>query len=154
MKKLASALAITSTLLLSGCMTVVQNSQPASLETNKTVTVIDDTRTRDGVRDSITAWLTKQGYQFEVVETPNYVLEYDQAIVYQANWAWDITTYMRYADISLYNKNNRIGNVRVDTVGCGGFGKFGNAAERISLSMDLLFNKIDSKQAEKLICKA
>jgi len=139
---------------LTGCVATITDHQRATLDPSKVVTILDDTRTRDGIRTAMTDWLTANGYTYEVVEERNYVLIYDQAITYEANWYWDVAMYMRFLKIHTFNQTIRTGSVMLDSVGCGAFGKFGSAADRTSIAMNMLVGTTDMVVLEKEYCKA
>jgi len=154
MKKLLLAIPVTAALLMmTGCTSVMTVLEPTEFEKNK-VTIIDDTRTRESARVVIEDWLTENGYVYDVVSDRKRQLKYEQSIYYKAHWGWDMALYMRTLDITAYSEQNRIGAVAIDTVGCGPFGKFGSAEDRIKITLDLLFMKITEKEAIKKICSS
>ena len=144
-------------LLLTGCANnavVELQKLDANAIGNKNILVIDDGRTKDSIRHVITSKLDEHGFKYKVVETSqsNSASSQEPKLIYSANWWWDVATYMRYLNVEIVDNGTVIALVKIDTVMCGGFDKFGSAQRRTELSLDLLLSDLSKEEANKLIC--
>ncbi len=153
MKKMILALPLAVS-LLTGCTKTLLEYDKASVPVGSKITLLDDTKTRDSARLVMEQWLTDNGYVFDIKEDTKVDYTDGYSMHYVANWGWDLATYMRFLSLKVNNAQQTEGVLKIDTVGCGGFGKFGSAEERIKISMDFLFGKLTEKEALKRICKA
>jgi len=145
---------ILSVILFTGCANTVVTLDTTELQTNKSISIYDDGRTRETARGVIEEWLTTNGYTFNVVGVANQEAKHSQVIHYSAYWRWDVISYMKHLNIDVYSDSVKTGEVFIDTKNCTSWARFGSAEERIKITMDLLFRKITAEQAETLICDA
>ncbi|WP_067099558.1 Sbal_3080 family lipoprotein [Marinomonas atlantica] len=155
LKKQIFALIVAS--FLGGCannaIVDLQKLQPSSIE-NKTIQVIDDGRTKDSIKNIIASKLDQYGFQYQVVDVTesNSDGTSNPKLSYSANWWWDLATYMRYLNVEIKDRNQTIALVKIDTVMCGGFDKFGSAQKRTEITLDLLLSDLSKEDANRLIC--
>ena len=63
-----------------------------------------------------------------------------------------MASYMRYLNIEIKDNSQTIALVKIDTVKCGGFDKFGSAQRRTEITLDLLLSDLSKEEANELIC--
>ncbi|WP_417760830.1 Sbal_3080 family lipoprotein [Shewanella sp.] len=149
---------VLTTLLLAGCANnAVIRLQKLDSTTiaNKNIQVLDDGRTRDSIRNIIGSKLDEYGFQYQVVDiskTNNQNADDGPKLTYSANWWWDMATYMRYLNVEIKDEGKTIALVKIDTVRCGGFDKFGSAQRRTEITLDLLLSDLTAEEANELIC--
>lgn len=145
------------TLLLSGCannaIIELQKLESNSIS-NKEILIIDDGKTKDSIKKTITSKLDSYGFKYQVVDiTQTNSNSMDKPkLTYSASWWWDMATYMRYLNIEIKDNNKTVALVKIDTVMCGGFDKFGSAQRRTEITLDLLLSDLSKDEANKLIC--
>lgn len=148
---------LTTTLLLSGCannaILELQKLDSKSIE-NKNIQVIDDGRTKDSIKHIIASKLNEYGFQYQIVDIAqtNSKDTHNPKLTYSASWWWDMASYMRYLNIEIKDNNQAIAFVKIDTVMCGGFDKFGSAQRRTEITLDLLLSDLSKEEANELIC--
>ncbi len=153
-KKLSALSAI---LLLSGCannaILELQKLDSKNIE-NRSIQIIDDGRTKDSIKHIIAGKLDEYGFQYQIVDVTqsNSNASNNPKLTYSANWWWDMASYMRYLNIEIKDNNQIIALVKIDTVKCGGFDKFGSARRRTEITLDLLLSELNKEEANKLIC--
>ncbi|MCE9678510.1 Sbal_3080 family lipoprotein [Shewanella sp. AS1] len=148
---------ILTALLLTGCannaIVELQKADSNSLK-NKTIEIIDDGRTKNSIKYVITSKLNDYGFQYQVVDisVANAKDTDNPKLTYSANWWWDVASYMRYLNIEIKDQDKTIALVKIDTVKCGGYDKFGSAQERTEISLELLLSDLSKEEANELIC--
>ncbi|ASM54859.1 MULTISPECIES: Sbal_3080 family lipoprotein [Pseudoalteromonas] len=149
--------AISTILLLSGCannaIVELQKLDSKSL-TNKNIQIIDDGKTKDSIKHIIAGKLDKYGFKYQIVDISqsNSNVTNNPKLTYSANWWWDMASYMRYLNIEIKDNSQTIALVKIDTVKCGGFDKFGSAQRRTEITLDLLLSDLSKEEANELIC--
>ena len=121
------------------------------LAQNPEILSIDDHETRDAFQDAVEQWLTTNGYTYIV--KPEYSKHDPEKIVieYEGYWAWDLTMYLRHAEIEAFYKGQSLSKIIYKIPNGLNLNKFGDAEERIGLMLDILFGKITAQEAtEKL----
>lgn len=148
---------ILSAFLLSGCANnaiVELTKLDSKMIDNKEILIIDDGETKDSIRLIITKKLDEYGFQYKVLDITNSNDKNNgkTKLTYSASWWWDMATYMRYLNITIKDNAQTVAQVKIDTVMCGGFDKFGSAQRRAEITLDLLLSDLTKEEANKLIC--
>ena len=140
MKKFLPALFI----ILTSC-TITQTVDKVKISTvakQSNICVINHPSTRDSFQTSLTRAIKRKGYKTEVV---NQVQDFNcpMYVTYVGKWSWDLTTYMSYADIKVFDgSNQQLGHAHYDATSkfLVGFSKFINADDKINELVDELFS--------------
>jgi len=156
MKPRLVGLVVTLSLIISGCsgngMSNVKQLDTNNFKHAKTqIVMIDDNKQRTSVKNILSDWMVENGYDVADYEVRIIQkLEDGQVLFkYNANWWWDVASYMRYANLELVDKNgNVLASVDFDSVQYGGMDKFGNSERRLTILMEVLMNDMDTKVAE------
>ncbi|MGO2162275.1 MAG: Sbal_3080 family lipoprotein [Vibrio toranzoniae] len=148
---------ILSILLMSGCANnaILELQQLDSTKIkNKSIQIIDDGRTKESIKHIIAGKLDEYGFQYEVVDISqsNSSTTDNPKLTYSANWWWDMASYMRFLNVEIKDNKQTVALVKIDTVKCGGFDKFGSAQRRTEITLDLLLNNLTKEEANELIC--
>jgi len=153
MKKLIVVLLL---VLLSGCATNQGITELAQAEvTDKTkVLILKDDATRESVLPVLEKWFVDNGYSSTVIDSLREADPDNYVISYRAWWSWDVATYMRRVEMAVNKEGETLGNLNFDALQYGGFGKFGDAEERLRILLDALFGKITREEANKLLGEA
>lgn len=156
MRKIVVGSIVALSLVLLGCsgngMSNVKQLDSNKFREAKTqIVMIDDGKQRTSVKNILSDWMTDNGYDVadygvRVIQK----LEDGQVLFkYNANWWWDVASYMRYANLALVDKNGSVlASVDFDSVQYGGMDKFGNAERRLAILMEVLMNEMDIRKAE------
>ena len=115
------------------------------------VVILRDAPTRVTVLPVLTKWFNDNGYSSIVIESLQESNPDQYLFSYRAWWGWDIATYMRRVEMRVKSKGETLGYLDFDALQYGGFGKFGNAENRLIILLDALFGKITHEQANKLL---
>ncbi|AQS40331.1 hypothetical protein Sps_05262 [Shewanella psychrophila] len=119
---------------------------------DKEIVMTNDSKQTENVRGIVTNWMVDNGYKVSKhTESPDAQLADNQVMFeFNANWWWDIATYMRYVNLDVTDsKGNKVAELDFDSVQYGGMDKFGNAEERLNLIMEVFFQKISVQDAER-----
>lgn len=133
-----------------GITDVSQVKEPQITE----VIILKDTATRESVLPVLEQWFYNNGYSSTVVSSLSEVGPEDYILSYRAWWSWDLATYMRKVEMSVKNKGETLGSIDFDALQYGGYGKFGNAEQRLNILLDALFEKITIEEANRLLGEA
>lgn len=63
-----------------------------------------------------------------------------------------MASYMRFLNVEIKDNKQTVALVKIDTVKCGGFDKFGSAQRRTEITLDLLLSNLTEEEANELIC--
>ncbi len=100
-------------------------------------------------------WFDDNGYSSTVISSLSDANPDDYILLYKAWWGgWDLATYMRKVEMSLKMKGETLGEINFDALQYGGFGKFGDAEQRLIILLDALFGKITPEEANRLLGEA
>ncbi len=132
---------LTIVVLLQGC-TVSQNVIPVPRADIAEITIIENPAVQSTFLDAVKAAVEEQGIKTQVGPPLAPPEDYPYAMTYTANWAWDITIYMVYAELSVFERDKVIGKAVYD---CrrGGYrmDKFINAESKVKELVGELFGK-------------
>lgn len=150
MKIINKAIATALIILISACTSNKGVTELTQLQTPvKKVTIVRDADTRASVLPVLEQWFYDNSIKYDVVNSHQETEKNSNILTYKAWWSWDIATYMRKADLQLSNEGIPLSIVKFDALQYGGFGKFGNAEERLKILMDVMFAKISEEEANK-----
>ncbi|WP_426357664.1 Sbal_3080 family lipoprotein [Pseudocolwellia sp. HL-MZ19] len=146
-------------LTLSGCsgngMSNVKQLKANDFKQAKTqIVMIEDDKQRKSVKNVLSDWMISNGYDVADYEVRVIEKLKDGQVLfkYNANWWWDVASYMRYANLELIDKNGSVlASVDFDSVKYGGMDKFGDAERRLKILMEVLMNEMDTVNAEKCL---
>ena len=145
------------TVAMTGCV-AVSNKGVTQLqqfkEDSKTVAILEDEPTRNGVLGVITKWFSDNGFNSSVIQSASEVKPDDYVFSYRAHFGWDLAIYMRTAALKVKSKGKTLGALNFDALQYGGFGKFGDTEKRLRILLDVLFGKITREEADKLLGEA
>ncbi|BAJ01767.1 Sbal_3080 family lipoprotein [Shewanella violacea] len=150
MKKIV--ILLTAFLALTGCSSNgISNLKQMDANFDKQIVMIDDSKQTASVRSIVTNWIKDHGYDVAdtTASTPVQLADNQVLFKFNANWWWDMATYMRYVNLEVTdNKGTSIAKLDFDSVQYGGIDKFGNAEERLNIIMEVFFKQISIKEAE------
>jgi hypothetical protein len=127
--------------LAAGC-SIHQDVKPISLAqlASKEICVRQNADVRPGFLDAYKGALESKGFSVKVLEPTAGVTACPLLSTYSANWRWDFTMYMAYAEMRVYRDGNEIGKAVYDsTVGGLNMNKFINADEKVRELVNQLF---------------
>ena len=127
--------------LLVGC-SIKQNVKPvtAAQLTSKDICVRENAAVRAGFLEAYRRALHDKGFTVRVLEPAAGVTACPLLTTYTANWRWDFTMYMAYAEMTVYRDGGEIGKAVYDTMSGGlNTNKFINADEKVRELVDQLF---------------
>ncbi|MGB7540397.1 MAG: Sbal_3080 family lipoprotein, partial [Burkholderiales bacterium] len=147
-------LALIMAIFLTGCTTVQQITK---LDAGKVsnVCIVEHKEVRETVLETIEEGLTRHGVKYRVIPG-SYVIkdnrwiptfqseqasDCDAVLFYVANWTWDITMYMHFANIWMTtpDRKMRLGNASYDARAS--LNKFINAHDKLIELVDGIFNE-------------
>jgi hypothetical protein len=113
------------------------------------VVILKDQPTRELVLPILVEWFAENNHDATVVESINEIKPNDYVLSYRAWWGWDLSTYMRKANMKVKLDNETLAKLRFSALEYGGFGKFGDTEKRLKILLDVLFGKITREEADK-----
>lgn len=124
--------------LLSACA-IHQNIDPVEDEMIKEICVVNNEAVRENFLTALTEAIEENGISTRVVQE----FEADSCpykVTYTANWSWDVTIYLVYANIRVWKGNQKIGESEYDSSEGGArLDKFVNAENKVHELVDGLF---------------
>ncbi len=127
--------------LLQGC-TISQNVKGVADKNIKQIKIIVNPAVRSQYLDAIQTSVENQGVTVEVIPATSLPKDSPYAMTYTANWAWDITMYLVYTEINVYENGQEIGKAVYDARrGGGNMGKFINAEKKVNELVTALFTQ-------------
>lgn len=125
--------------LLPACA-IHQIIEPVEHETIEDICVVKNEAVREEFLTALTEAIEKNGISTQVVQES----EADSCpykVTYTANWGWDFTIYLTYADIRVWQGDRKIGESEYDSSGGGmRLDKWVNAEKKIQELVDALFS--------------
>jgi hypothetical protein len=138
------------TLLGVGCGAPKFSGKPVALEVRSArpeVVLITNTKTKEGFKKAIEAWLQTHNYSYVVKSADSPHENEKLTIEYVGHWSWDLALYLSSARIQAFQGGLRVGDVRYEVPNTLDTDKFSNAEERIKLMLDVLFGKTTAAEA-------
>ncbi|RCU49602.1 hypothetical protein DU002_11850 [Corallincola holothuriorum] len=138
-------------LFVTGCATDkgVTYLEQVNVEPGAKIVILKDEPTRESVLPVLVKWFKDNGYDSTVVMAVSESTPDDYVFSYRAWWGWDIATYMKDVEMTVNKNGERLGALNFDALQYGGFGKFGDAEQRLQILLDVLFGKITVDQANE-----
>jgi len=125
--------------LLSAC-SITQTIDPVSQLGTNEVCIIENPPVREGFLVELQRNLRSKGADVRVIDPGASVAACPVVVTYLARWSWDLTIYMSYAEIVVYEDGARAGRALYDaTKGGGRLDKFVDAEPKIRELVDQLF---------------
>jgi hypothetical protein len=127
--------------LLVGC-SIKQNVKrvTAAQLTSKDICVRENAAVRAGFLEAYRRALQDKGFTVRVLEPSAGITACPLLSTYTANWRWDFTMYMAYAEMTVYRGGDEIGKAVYDTISGGlNMNKFINADEKVYELVEQLF---------------
>ncbi|MES9881147.1 MAG: Sbal_3080 family lipoprotein [Sedimenticola sp.] len=118
-------------LVASGC-SITQNVEPAQLEKQTRLCIIENKDVREGFVREFQAVLSSKGIKHTLVDERSVNKGCVWTATYVANWTWDLALYMSYAEIKVFHKGRLDGKAVYDSRwGAGNMNKFIDAEPKI-----------------------
>jgi len=139
--------------IVTGCASNKGITELKQFQGNKRdqILILKDSATRGSVLPVLETWFQDNGYNAIVIASLKEANPDDHILSYRAWWGWDLATYMRKVEMRLKTKGETLGSLDFDALQYGGFGKFGDAEQRLIILLDVLFGKITYEKANKLL---
>lgn len=142
--------------LATGCAVPSFNGSAIAPEIHQSkpeVVLIKDAETRDGFRQTVENWLTKNNYQYTVEpEGTKHGLD-KLTIEYVGEWKWDLALFLSSAKVEAFHKGQRVGEVTYKAPNNFNTNKFSKAEERIESMLEVLFGKLTDLEATSALSK-
>ncbi|WP_169327204.1 Sbal_3080 family lipoprotein [Pseudoalteromonas sp. NEC-BIFX-2020_015] len=139
-------------LILTGCVSPKFSGDPLPVEVlaqNPKVLVINDKETRDGFQSAIEGWMDTNKINYVVKQEGVEHNPEELTIEYVGYWNWDLALFLSRAEIEAFYKGQRVSKVSYEAPSTLHTGKFGDAAERINLMLEIMFGKLSLADASK-----
>ena len=95
--------------LLSGCAITHDFKAAQGIDDAKMINIIKNPETREGFLDVMTAWLSENGYKYNILPSDANRNQQGWILTYTGRWSWDVTIYLAKALIEAYNDGSRLG---------------------------------------------
>lgn len=129
------------TVFLFGC-TISQHVNPTALAPGSEICIIDNPAVREGFLSELQVALRDNGYVYRMLAASASPQDCPIALTYVARWSWDLTIYMSYAKLQVFENGRPAGDALYDsTKGGGNLSKFIDAEPKIRELVDQLFPK-------------
>ncbi|WP_299981874.1 Sbal_3080 family lipoprotein [uncultured Pseudoteredinibacter sp.] len=117
--------------LVSAC-SITQNIEPAEISQGAELCIIENPDVREGFLKEYKSVLSSRGIPFKVVSETSVPETCEWTSTYVARWTWDLSLYMSYAEIKIFNKGSLDGEAIYDsTRGGANMSKFIDAEPKI-----------------------
>ena len=127
------------TALVTGC-SITQTVVPVGDVTTNEVCIIENPAVREGFLPEMRNALEQKGFSVAMLDESARTSDCPTVVTYTARWSWDLTIYMSYAEISVYQSGQPTGKALYDaTSGGGRLDKFIDAEPKIRELVDELF---------------
>ena len=125
--------------ILTAC-TIQQTVNPVVGGKPESICVIEDPAVREGFLDEYKRSLESLGIVVQVLPEGSAIDACDITSTYTARWSWDLTIYLSYAEINVYDTGELAGSALYDaTGGSGRTDKFIDAEPKIRELVSQLF---------------
>ena len=132
---------LTIVVLLQGC-TISQNVIPVPRADISEITIIENPAVRSTFLDAVKAAVEDRGIRTQVGPPLAPPEDYPYAITYAANWTWDLTIYLVYAELNVFEGGKVVGKAVYDCRRGGGrLDKFINAESKVKELVGELFGR-------------
>ena len=118
-------------ILLPAC-TITQNIEPAEITKNAEICIIENPAVRAGFLKEYLSVLSSKRIAYKMVNVADVPEDCEWTSPYTANWTWDLTIYMSYAEIKIFHKGSLDGQAIYDSrSGSSNMGKFIDAEPKV-----------------------
>jgi hypothetical protein len=115
-----------------GACTITQEVKPATVAADTEVCVIENEAVREGFLSELQKSLTANGYRYRMLPSTATTSDCPVTLTYVARWSWDLTLYMSYARLQVFDNGQAAGDAVYDaTQGGGNMSKFIDAEPKI-----------------------
>jgi hypothetical protein len=126
-----AAVAIATISLLVAC-TITQQINPANVAPDAEVCIIENNDVREGFLAELQNSLGANGYRYRMLPSTATTSDCRIVLTYVARWSWDLTIYMAYARLQVFESGQPAGDALYDaTQGGGNMSKFIDAEPKI-----------------------
>lgn len=117
---------------LSAC-SITQEVDPTGLTKTADLCIAKNDAVKEGFLQAYRETLQDKGFTSRLIEDQvNPPEDCEWTSSYTANWSWDLSAYMSYAEIKIYHNGELDGTAIYDSrKGSGNMGKFINAADKV-----------------------
>jgi hypothetical protein len=130
MKQLLLLSLIPAMAILGSCA-INQSIRPVSVPDDATICIIEDTAVREGFLIELKKVLDEKRVRYKVVDKHE-ALDCEWTMTYLGRWSWDLTIYMAYAEMRIFQNGAQRGQAVYDASGGGfNFNKFIDAEPKI-----------------------
>lgn len=137
MRKVVTCILIV--IVISGC-SITQTVEPVGQLATKEVCIVENPPVREGFLAELQSHLRSKGADVRLLEPSASVTSCPVVLTYLARWSWDLTIYMSFAEIIVYQDGAPAGKAIYDaTKGGGRLDKFVDAEPKIRELVDQLF---------------
>lgn len=127
-------------LLALGACAISQNVRPVALSPQAEVCIIRNADVRPGFHAAIEQSLVQRGYTTRTLEAGASPQSCPTVMTYTANWTWDMTMYLVYARMDVYQNGQPAGEAVYNARGGGyNMGKYISADEKVAELVAELF---------------
>ena len=124
---------------ISGC-SIQQTVNPVAGSAPGELCIIENPDVREGFLPEMRAAIEDRGIDVRLLPATASIEDCDMTSTYVARWSWDMTIYMAYAEINVYESGELAGNALYDaTSGGGRMDKFIDAEPKIRELVSQLF---------------
>lgn len=115
-----------------GACTITQEVKPATVAADAEVCVIENEDVREGFLTELQESLSANGYRYRMLPASATTSDCPITLTYVARWSWDLTIYMAYARLQVFDNGQPAGDAVYDaTQGGGNMSKFIDAEPKI-----------------------
>ena len=90
-------------IVLSGCAITHDFKAAHGIENADIINIVENPKTREGFLEVMTAWLSENGYKYNILASNANYNQQGYVLTYTGLWSWDITIYLAKAAIDAYN---------------------------------------------------
>ncbi|SHN66363.1 Sbal_3080 family lipoprotein [Desulfovibrio litoralis] len=133
-------------LFLTAC-SIKQTVEPITVQTDKTICIVEDPDVKEGFLQTYQQVLRERGYFFKVVHQGDSLQNCAITSTYTGLWRWDLALYLAYARIEVLQDGRRIGLAEYDSLSAGvNMGKFVRGETKIRELVEKLFPPLHTLQ--------
>lgn len=125
--------------LIAGC-SITQTVVPVADVVTNEICIKENPAVREGFLPELRNALQQKGFSVTMLDESANTADCPTVVTYTARWSWDLTIYMSYAEIAVYQGGKPTGKALYDaTSGGGRLDKFIDAEPKIRELVDELF---------------
>jgi len=133
--------ALLAALALSACA-ISQDVRPVLLAPAAEVCIVRNADVRPGFLEAIERNVSQRGYATRTLDAGSSPQTCPTVMTYTANWTWDMTMYLVYARMDIYQNGVRTGEAEYNArAGSANMGKYISADEKVAELIAELFQR-------------